>query len=109
MSRRIRALLMTALLVPGLGQLYLGRTARGIALIALTNLLLLLALVVLLKGTAPAVAARFASGAVSPADIMAGLAGVAWYGRALLAAFALVWAVAMADILVRGDGDSGQR
>jgi hypothetical protein len=103
MSRRIRALLMTALLLPGLGQLYLGRTAWGIALIVLTNLLLLLALVVLLKGVAPAIAARLASGTVTPADIMSGLDNVAGYGRALLGAFALVWGVAVADILVRGD------
>ena len=79
MTRKNRALLMTALILPGLGQLYLGRSARGIALILLTNLLLLLALVVLLKAAAPALSARLASGAVSPADIMTGLEGSAGY------------------------------
>lgn len=109
MTRRSRALLLSGLLLPGLGQLYLGRTTRGIALILLTNLLLLLALIVLLKATAPAVAGRFASAAVRPADILAALEGVAGYGRALLAAFALVWGGAVADILARTDTGSQER
>lgn len=109
MSRRLRALLMTALLLPGLGQLYLGRTARGIALIVLTNLLLLLALIILFKAAAPAIAARFASGTARPAEILAGLDSIAWYGRALLGAFALVWGGAVADILARPDTGSQER
>ncbi len=109
MTRKSRALLMTALILPGLGQLYLGRTARGIALILLTNLLLLLALVVLLKAAAPALSARLASGAVSPADIMTGLEVSAGYGRALLGAFVLLWGGAVADILFHREAIDGGR
>lgn len=107
MSRRMRALLLTVLL-PGLGQLSLGRTARGIALILLTNLLLLLTLGVLVKAAAPLLAARFSSGAPSTDQVHAALEQVTPYGRALLGAFALLWGIAAADIL-RGNAAAGQR
>ncbi len=107
MNRRVRALLLSVLL-PGLGQLFLGRTARGITLILLTNLLLLLALAVMVKAAAPALAARFSSGTPNPDQVRAALEQVAPYGRALLGAFALLWGIALADIF-RGDAAAGRR
>jgi len=103
MNRRSKALLMTALILPGLGQLYLGRKLTGIVLITLVNLLLLLALGVLLKGVAPVIAAQISSGSITPADILAGLESVADYGRALLIALALLWSFAIVDILRKND------
>lgn len=41
MKRPIIALLLSGLILPGLGQLYLGRRNKGIALIMAINLLLL--------------------------------------------------------------------
>lgn len=98
MSRKVRALLLNAFVLPGLGQLYLGRKVSGISLILLVNLLLLLALFVLLKGASPLIAAQMASGSLGSSDILTALDSVAGYGRALLIAIALVWGYALIDI-----------
>jgi hypothetical protein len=108
MNRRIRALLLTALVLPGLGQLYLGRKITGIVLIMLVNLLLLLALFMLMKGAAPAITTQVTSGTIKPDDILAGLNNIAGYGRALLIAFALLWGFAVIDILRNNDGNTEQ-
>jgi len=102
-NRRTKALLITALILPGLGQLYLGRKLTGIVLIMLVNVLLLLALGVLMKGMAPVIAAHISSGSINPADILAELESIAGYARALLIALALLWAFAIIDILRKSD------
>ena len=58
MTRKRTALLLSALVLPGLGQLYLGRKGAGIAIIMVLNLLLLLALFVVLKGLGPVIACQ---------------------------------------------------
>ena len=110
MKRRISAVLMSALVLPGLGQLYLGRKARGIVIILLVNLLLLLGLFVVLKGLAPVIAAQAVPGAISPAEIQTALQGVGGLGKGLLAGFALLWAYALVDIIrYRDDAESSDR
>jgi TM2 domain-containing membrane protein YozV len=103
MKRKRTALLLNALVLPGLGQLYLGRKATGIAVIMLVNLLLLLALFILLKGLAPVIAAQAVSGGVSAQAIHSALHGVAGFGKSLLAGFALLWAFSIVDILKAHD------
>lgn len=104
MKRKIRALLLSALVLPGLGQLYLGRKVKGIALILIINLLMLLALFVLLKGLSPVIAAKIASGTiVGPDEVLAGLNSVSGFGNALLAAFGLVWGYSVIDLLASRD------
>jgi TM2 domain-containing membrane protein YozV len=103
MNRKKSALLLSALVLPGLGQLYLGRKATGIAIIMLVNLLLLLALFILMKGLAPVIAAQVVSGGISAQEVYAGLHGVAGFGKALLAGFALLWAFSIVDIMKAHD------
>jgi TM2 domain-containing membrane protein YozV len=98
MKRKRTALLLNALVLPGLGQLYLGRKTTGTAIIMLVNLLLLLALFVLMKGLAPVIAARAVSGSISAREIHDALQGVAGFGKALLAGFALLWIFAIVDV-----------
>jgi hypothetical protein len=105
MKRKRTALLLNALVLPGLGQLYLGRKATGIAIIMLVNLLLLLGMFVLLKGLAPVIAAQAVSGSTNSQEVYTALQGTAGLGKALLAGFALLWALSIADI-VRADVDS---
>ena len=106
MNRKKTALLLSTLVLPGLGQLYLGCKATGIAIIMLVNLLLLLALFVLMKGLAPVIAAQAVSGATSAQEIYAALHGVAGFGKALLAGFALLWVFSIVNVLkVYNDGD----
>ena len=103
MNRKRNALLLNALVLPGLGQLYLGRKSTGIAVIMLVNLLLLLALFVLMKGLAPVIAVRAVSGSISAQEIQGALHGVAGLGRALLAGLALLWFFSIIDILKADD------
>lgn len=103
MNRRRTALLLNALVVPGLGQLYLGRKLAGIAIILLVNLLLLLGLFVLMKSLAPVIAAQAVSGAISPQEVSAALHGMAGFGKALLGGFALLWVCSIVDVLKAHD------
>lgn len=104
MNRKLTALLLSALVLPGLGQLYLGRKVTGGIIIVLINLILLLALFVLLKGISPLIASHIAAGAVSisPSEIIKGLDVVSGFGKALLAAFFIVWAYSVVEILKTG-------
>ena len=101
MNKKISALLLSALVLPGLGQLYLGRKVVGAVLIVLVNLILLLALFVVLRGLSPLIAAQIAGGAISitPAEVMKSLDGASGFGKAVLAAFFLVWIFSVVDIL----------
>lgn len=106
MKRKMIALLLSALVVPGLGQLYLGRKLVGGVIMAIVNLLLLLALFVLLRGLSPVIANQLAGGAISitASDVIQALEGVSGFGRWVLAAFCAVWLCAVIDIL-RQPGD----
>ncbi|GAC1452456.1 MAG: hypothetical protein PVSMB11_13090 [Desulfuromonadaceae bacterium] len=101
MNKKLTALLLSALVLPGLGQLYLGRKMVGGIIIVLVNLVLLLALVVLLRGLSPVIASHITGGAVSitPSEVMGALEGTAGFGKAVLAAFSLVWIFSVVDIL----------
>lgn len=101
MNRKLTALLLSALVLPGLGQLYLGRKLVGGIIVAIINLILLLGLFVLLKGLSPVIASQIAGGAViiSPTEVMKALDGVSGFGKAILGAFFLVWVVSVVDIL----------
>ena len=101
MNKKLTALLLSGLVLPGLGQLYLGRKMVGGIIIVLVNLVLLLALFVLLRGLSPVIAAQIAGGAVSitPFEVMKAVEGASGFGKAVLAAFFLVWAFSIVDIL----------
>src|ERR1035437_9816877 len=77
MNKKSTALLLSALVLPGLGQLYLGRKMAGGIIIVLVNLVLLLALFVLLRGLSPVIASKIAGGAISisPSEVMRLLMG----------------------------------
>jgi len=100
-NKKISALLLSALVLPGLGQLYLGRKRIGGILIVLVNLILVLALFVLLRGLSPLIASQIAGGVISitPSEIMKSLDDTSGFGKAVLAAFFLVWTFSVVDIL----------
>lgn len=101
MKRKMTALLLSGLVLPGLGQLYLGRKAVGGILVVIVNLILLLALFVLLRGLSPVIASQIAGGAISisPSEVLKSLEGASAFGKGVLAAFFLVWVFSLADIL----------
>ncbi len=101
MNKKLTALLLSALVLPGLGQLYLGRKMVGGIIIVLVNIVLIMALFVLLRGLSPVIAAQIAGGAISitPSDVMKSLDGATGFGKIVLAAFFLVWTFSIVDIL----------
>lgn len=101
MNKKVTALLLSALVLPGLGQLYLGRKAVGGILIVLVNLVLLLALFVLLRGLSPVIANQIAGGAISitPSEVIKALDGAADFGKGVLVAFCALWLFSVVDIL----------
>ena len=101
MNKKVTALLLSALVLPGFGQLYLGRKAVGGILIVLVNLVLLLALFVLLRGLSPVIANQIAGGAISitPSEVIKALDGAAGFGKGVLVAFCAVWLFSVVDIL----------
>lgn len=98
MSPKIKAILLNALVLPGLGQLYLGSRVKGTALIMIVNLLLLVGFFIGLKAASPLIAARVTSVSVDTAEVAAALNGVAGFGKGVLAAFLLVWGYALLDV-----------
>lgn len=107
MNRTRTALLLNAFVLPGLGQLYLGRKTVGIAIILLVNLLLLLGLFIILKGLSPIIAAQVVPGAISTADIQGVLQGMAGLGKAFLVGFGLLWGYAIVDVLKHRENNDG--
>lgn len=101
MNKKLTALLLSALVLPGLGQLYLGRKKVGGAIIVIVNLVLLLALFVLLRALSPVIAAQIAGGkiGITPSEVIKTLEGASGFGKAVLAAFFAVWTFSVVDIL----------
>jgi len=101
MNKKLTAVLLSALVLPGLGQLYLGRKVVGGIILVLVNLVLLLALFVLLRGLAPVIAAQIGGGAVgiTQAEVLKALDGASGFGKAVLAAFGVLWLFSVVDIL----------
>jgi TM2 domain-containing membrane protein YozV len=106
MKRKLTAVLLSALVLPGLGQLYLGRKARGVVILLLVNLLMLLTVFVLLKGLAPVIASKMISGTFGAQDVLAALQGVTGFAQALLAGFALLWVYSIVDLVACRDSDA---
>ncbi len=101
MNKKLTALLLSALVLPGLGQLYLGRKIVGGIILVLVNLVLLLALFVLLRGLSPVIASQIAGGTISitPSEVTKALEGATGFGKAVLAAFCVLWAFSVIDII----------
>jgi TM2 domain-containing membrane protein YozV len=101
MNKKLTALLLSALVLPGLGQLYLGRKMVGGIIIVFVNLVLILALFVVLRGLSPVIASQIAGGAISitPTEVMKALDDATGFGKGVLAAFFLVWTFSIVDIL----------
>lgn len=107
MKRPVIALLLNALLLPGAGQVYLGRKVKGIALIMAVNLLLLGALFLVLKVMGPLLAAQMAGSAVTVPMVVAQAQPYALWAKLLLAAFLGLWGYGLLDLLsaFRKSGD----
>lgn len=99
MKRPLIALALSAFVLPGLGQLYLGRKVKGVTLVIAVNLLLLAAFFLLMKISAPLVGAHFAKMPITPELILAQIQPHAVWGKALLAIFLGIWGYGVVDLI----------
>jgi hypothetical protein len=70
-------------------------------LIVLVNFILLLALFVVLRGLSPLIASKIAGDAIAitPKEVLNALDGASGFGKAVLAAFFVVWSYSVVDIV----------
>jgi TM2 domain-containing membrane protein YozV len=100
MNRKLIAILLSGLVMPGLGQLYLGRKIKGGILIFLVNLFILAALAVLAKGLGKLFILAHTTGAVDQTTIIAALQEASPFGRWLIGLFLVIWVYAIMDVVM---------
>ncbi len=100
MKLNVKAALLSAFVLPGLGQVVKGERVKGGILIALANIFLLGAFFLILKGMGPVLLEAQLAGSVDANAIAQKLAAGAPAARVLLACFAALWCFAVVDALV---------
>lgn len=108
MSSKIKALALSALVLPGLGQLYLGRRVKGGVMIFLDNLFILGALFVALRSAGKLMLAG-KKGAVDPEQLLAAIQADNPYARWLLGGFMVLWVYGVVDAALDKGGASGEQ
>ncbi len=105
MNKNIKAALLSALVFPGLGQLYKGCRLKGFVLIFAVNVLFLVAIALVLKAIYALSLSGGLSGTADPAKtadlILAGNPAFAW----LLAIFGGLWLYGVLDALLSSSKD----
>lgn len=99
MKRTVIALLLNAFVLPGAGQLYLGRKVKGVVLVMAINLLLLAALFLMLKISTPVVAAHLSGTPITPQQVLAAIQPYALWAKLLLSALLAVWGFGLVDLI----------
>ncbi len=99
MKRPLIALALSAFVLPGLGQLYLGRKIKGGILVVAVNLLLLAAFFLLMKLSAPLIGAQMSGTPLTSTLIMAQIQPHTFWGKLLLAAFLGIWGYGVVDLI----------
>lgn len=105
MKKNFKAALLSALVFPGLGQIYKGRKLKGGILLLLVNFLLLSILVIVLQGLSridiPAAIPDVAASARIAKQLLTGNPAFNWVSGALFC----VWLYAVLDALLGNGND----
>lgn len=108
MNLHIKALLLSAFILPGLGQLSKGDKIKGFILILLVNIFLLGALFLVIQGLGPAIVAAKLSGPAEAQRLLEELPAKAPVAKWLIAGFVGLWLYSAIDAAIRppsrGDG-----
>lgn len=99
MKRPLIALALSAFVLPGLGQLYLGRRIKGALLLLAVNLLLLAAVFLTMKLAAPLIGAHLSGAPVTAELILAQLQPQLGWIKGLLAVFLGIWGYGVVDLI----------
>lgn len=99
MKRTVIAFLLNAFVLPGAGQLYLGRKVKGAVLVMAVNLLLLAALFLMLKLSAPVVAAQLSGTPITPQQVLTAIQPYSLWAKLLLSGLLAVWGFGLVDLI----------
>ena len=102
-----KAALLSAFVLPGLGQIVKGDRVKGGILIALVNAFLLAGLFMVLRGIGPLLLAARIKGADSAASAVSQLQQQAPGARWLLAGFLLLWVYGVVDAACAAPSSTG--
>jgi hypothetical protein len=109
MKKNIKAALLSAFVLPGLGQLYKGDKVKGGIMIVLVNIFLLVALFLVLQGMGKLLVTANLSGMAAAEQVLEGLKGKSPAVRIIMAAFFVLWAYGVADALLNKEKREGTR
>lgn len=110
MKKNIKAALLSAFVLPGLGQLYQGARVKGVVMVALVNIFLMAALYMVLQGMGELLVTASLSGMAAAERVVEGLRGRGPAVRIILAAFSALWLYGVVDALLHkeeGEGKGG--
>jgi hypothetical protein len=97
MTKNIKALLLSAFLLPGIGQLYKGEKVKGAVFLVLVNIFLLASIFIVLKKMGAFLLTARVSGREEALKLLESITAsspeIGW----LLAGFAIIWGVAAVD------------
>ena len=106
MVKRLKYVALSALVLPGLGQLCLGRRVKGGVMILLDNVFILAALYTALRSIGKLLVAG-RGGPLDPEQVLAGVRADAPWAVWLLVGFLLLWVYGVVDAaLDNGSGNN---
>ena len=97
MNKRVKHVLLSAFVLPGLGQLSNGRRLKGGLMILLDNVFILGALFIALRSAGKLMLA-VSGGSVNAEQVLAGIQTDAPYARWVLGGFLLLWIYGVVDV-----------
>ena len=110
MRPNIKAALMSAFVLPGLGQIYKGDRRKGVILVIMVNFFLLAALWLVLQGVGELVLATGSRSGIDAGRVMEQLQQHSPLARLLLAGFFCLWIYAVVDAaMAKANGDCEPR
>ncbi len=83
--------------LPGMGQFYIGQKGKGIAIIALINILLAAGIILSLKIMLPVMGAHISGEKITAAQILQQIQPYALWANLILASMLAIWIYAVAD------------
>ena len=97
MKINVKAMLLSAFLLPGIGQLYKGEKVKGAVFLLLVNIFLLAAIFVVLKKMGGFLLTARVSGPEEALKLLDSITRSSPEAGWLLAGFTLIWGVAVVD------------
>lgn len=99
MNPVLKAVLLSAFVLPGLGQVSLGYKVRGILLILITTLLTLPALFLFMKGLSVIMAFKVTGEQINAAQLQSALGAYALPAKIVIGGFIFIWVYSVVDLL----------